>query len=161
MPVGMKDTDRYDSLLQYWCRPDLDWLLAKAQMMQESGGNPTIVNKYSGATGLMQFMKQTWREWWDGTPGIQAEPPAGSITDPECAIRRRCDYMRWLLTRHHGNMDEALAAYNWGTGNVRTCIAHYGSEWRLHLPKETADYVTRIKQRRIELEKYHGTHLST
>lgn len=152
--------DRYDSLLQYWCQPDLDWKLAKAQMLQESRAKAMAVSP-AGARGLFQFMLETWREWWDGTPGIQAEPPPGSIDNPELQIQRRCAYMRWLLSRHHGDIDEALAAYNWGTGRVRACIAHYGAEWRLHLPKETADYLRLIKEKRIALEKAHATTSTT
>lgn len=145
----MRFEERYDSLLIYYCQPDLDWRVAKAQMLQESRANPMAVSRV-GARGLFQFMRQTWREWWDGTPGIQQEPPIGSIENPELQIQRRCNYMRWLLRQHHGSLDEALAAYNWGTGNVRKAIVTHGMAWRTQLPRETTDYIEKIRRMRMQ-----------
>ena len=146
----MKAEDRYDSLLRYYAgRAGLDWRYAKAQMLQESAANPTAVSPV-GARGLFQFMRNTWREWWDGTPGIQAEPPAGSIDNPELQIQRRCDYMKWLLAELGGDLVRATAAYNWGIGNQRAGEQRYGALWLTHAPKETRDYVERIARRFAE-----------
>lgn len=143
----MNAEDRYDSLLRYYAeKAGLDWRYAKAQMLQESAANPTAVSPV-GARGLFQFLGRTWREWWDGTPGIQAEPPAGSIDNPELQIQRRCDYMRWLLRELGGDLVRATAAYNWGIGNLRVAERRYGPLWLTHAPKETRDYVARIERR--------------
>jgi len=47
-------------------------------------------------------------------------------------------YLKGLLDRYDGNVDLALAAYNWGMGNVE--------KHPDRLPRETRTYVSRIKQ---------------
>ena len=107
-------------------------------------------NKHSGATGLAQFMPKTWEEWKDSTPGIQATEGLGLIDwrDPEDAIRAQIAYMKWLLKAVGGDWDKALAAYNWGIGNIWrvTKIENSPYPWLEHTPKETQDYVARINR---------------
>ena len=43
-----------------------------------------------------------------------------------------------MLQRYDGNIDSALAAYNWGPGNV--------DKRPDRLPRETRDYQARVKQ---------------
>jgi hypothetical protein len=51
--------ERWRSLVQQYFPPDLvDQALAV--MYCESGGNPDAVNRYSGASGLFQFLRGTW-----------------------------------------------------------------------------------------------------
>lgn len=150
----MDKQDRYDSLFQYYAElKSLDWRLLKAQAKQESWFNPDVKNKYSGALGLAQFMRATWEEWRDGTPGIQATKILFSRRNPEHAIRAQAAYMKWLLSykskKYNVNglsMEEALWAYNWGIGNVLKFIrqrAIYYTE-EPYLPTETIDYSKRI-----------------
>lgn len=121
--------DRYDSLLQYWAAQfQLDWKMVKAQMLAESAADPRARSSV-GACGLMQFMPATWAEW-----GHQED-----VFNPEAAIRYGCAYMRWLLNQLD-DYERALAAYNWGIGNVKRA----GDMWRDTLPSETQAYIGRI-----------------
>jgi soluble lytic murein transglycosylase-like protein len=143
----MNPEDRYDSLFViYGDRFAVPWKLLKAQVKIESDFNPDAVNPKSGATGLAQFMPRTWEEWRDGTPGIEAIIEHLKLLDPrdpEDAIKAQAAYMDWLI-RHAGNGERALAAYNWGIGNLKKCIATHGDSWREHLPEETRDYITKV-----------------
>jgi soluble lytic murein transglycosylase-like protein len=47
-------------------------------------------------------------------------------------------FLKDLLHRYDGNVDSALAAYNWGPGNV--------DKRPELLPRETRDYLARVKQ---------------
>jgi soluble lytic murein transglycosylase-like protein len=94
------------------------------QAWQESRFNPSAVNAVSGAKGLMQFMDATANEW-----GVDVFDPASSA---EGAAR----YMAWLYKKL-GSWSLALAAYNWGIGNVMR-------KGMALAPKETRDYVAQI-----------------
>ena len=142
----MNSDDRYDSLLRYYAGlVEYDWLLLKAQIKAESNFNPHAVSRV-GARGLAQFVDATWREWEDGTPGIQPETQTYNPEDPEDCIRAQSHYMKWLLWYCGGDQQYALAAYNWGVGrihpflNVKTPFANAVSS----MPPETQDYVKRI-----------------
>lgn len=53
-------------------------------------------------------------------------------------------YMSQLWRLYKGDYAKALAAYNWGMGNLAKCIAKHGAAWREHLPAETQGYLKRI-----------------
>jgi soluble lytic murein transglycosylase-like protein len=133
----MKQEDRYDSLFIWYANENdiTDWKLLKAQVKAESAFDPLALSM-AGASGLAQFMPNTFREWSDKA-GIHMPNPY----NPEHAIACQSMYMRWLMDQFPGDIDKALAAYNFGIGNVK-----------LHrpYPKETTDYVARIKQYRSE-----------
>lgn len=147
----MRAEDRYDSLFAFYASlKGLDWLLLKSQAKQESAFNPDAVSPV-GAVGLFQFMPNTWKEWQDGTPGIQPVNFGAKLVDPrdpEDATQAACFYNRWLLDYLGGDSTKALAAYNWGPTNVRKAVAADGAAWGAHLPSETAEYVARIQSYR-------------
>jgi len=104
----------------------LAWLLWK-----ESRYLPAVINgtKRSsvGALGIAQFMPATARE--------QLGSEAAAL-DPARAIPGAARYLAWLY-KNTGSWTLALAAYNWGIGNVqRKGIAA--------APAETRDYFTTI-----------------
>lgn len=101
-------------------------LLLAALIRQESGFKATARNTASGAMGLGQFMPPTAREWFGTTW-------QNGVYDPDRAIPMTARYLAWLY-RRHGTWRLAVAAYNWGTGNV----AKLGLA---KAPKETRDYV--------------------
>lgn len=152
----MSFDDRYDSLFMiYGDRYHVPWKLLKAQVKQESNFNPDAVNPRTGATGLAQFMPRTWEEWRDGTPGIGPLIDKLKLLDPrdpEDAIEAQAAYMDWLI-KVAGTGEKALAAYNWGIGNLQRCIAEHGEAWRDHLPDETKDYIKKIQDRFAEYSK--------
>lgn len=92
---------------------------------QESRYNP-LAESPAGAVGLMQFMPATWREWGRG----------GSIYDPHAQIAAAGRYLRWLYDRTD-SWPLALAAYNWGIGNVTR-------KGMGEAPRETRLYVAQI-----------------
>jgi soluble lytic murein transglycosylase-like protein len=107
----------------------LAWLLWK-----ESRYNPAIISgarrSRVGAMGIAQFMPATARE----ELGSEA-----AALDPEVAIPGAARYLARLHAAT-GTWAEALAAYNWGIGNVR----RKGLD---AAPPETVDYYTTILNR--------------
>ena len=98
-----------------------------------------------GASGLWQFMpstgrlyglKQNW--WYDGRRDVVASTHA--------ALR----YLTKLMRDFDDDRLLAVAAYNWGEGNVRRAIARNRSRgkttdvWSLRLPRETRVHVSRL-----------------
>jgi len=130
-------TDRYDTLFREMADEfDLDWTYLKAQAVAESNLNPYAASRV-GAVGLTQFMPKTW-EWI-----------AGNDRSPFCpkhAIWAQAKYMRYLVDRV-GSVRKALAAYNWGEGNVRK----HTDDWEAAMPQETRDYVARIDRLRSRM----------
>lgn len=147
--------NKYDDLFKKYAKANnIDWLLLKAQVKAESNFNPNAKSPV-GALGLAQFMRATWEEWKDGTAGIQATKMLYDRTNPEHSIRAQSAYMAWLLKQAGGNIDVALAMYNWGIGNVKKIIKKTGSFENAFpfLPKETRDYVSRISRFYKEYKK--------
>lgn len=147
----MEKRDRWDSLLHYWASSAAKdsgsarelFIQAKAQMLQESAGNPKALSLV-GAMGLFQFMRSTWREWEDGRPGI-SQLLGLSAFDPDEAARVYFHYVAWLRQQLGDDLDTVLAAYNWGIGNVKRAKARRGAAWRELLPRETSDYIVRVR----------------
>lgn len=103
-----------------------------AQYTIESGrGKHNLSPK--GAMGPMQFMPDTWKEWGKGD--------VNNLADSQDAAKR---YDSFLLKRYSGDNRKALAAYNWGMGNVDKDIAANGDKWEQHAPKETQQYIGKI-----------------
>jgi soluble lytic murein transglycosylase-like protein len=107
--------------------------LVASMLRQESNGDPDAVSR-AGARGLMQLMPDTARD-------LGVDP-----TDPAQNVAGGARYMRQMLDRYGGDETVALAAYNWGPGNV--------DRWRRagadpeRLPAETRDYIARVQGRR-------------
>ncbi len=92
------------------------------------GANPGL--SAAGAGGDFQFMPGTAAQYgikdrWDFT-----QSAAGAAV-----------FLRDLLQHYRGDAQKALAAYNWGQGNLDADIAKNGANWRAGLPSETADYI--------------------
>lgn len=100
--------------------------LIKAVIKAESDFNPHAVS-HAGARGLMQLMPATARSL-----GVS------DSFDPEQNVMGGTRFLKDLLKRYDGNVDAALAAYNWGPGNV--------DKRPDHLPRETRTYLARVKQ---------------
>ena len=114
--------------------------LVKAIIQVESAGKPKAVTK-KGATGLMQLMPATARDL-----GVNPKDPQQNIEGGSRYIKDELD--RFIDTKL------ALAAYNWGRGNVRNALKKLRADDReetwenivkyLSVPKETRDYVKRV-----------------
>lgn len=79
--------------------------LVRAVLMAESGGDPAAVS-IAGAEGLMQLMP--------GTAAHCGIDPFEPVSNIDCGS----GYLKSLLTRYHGNVMLAVAAYNAGPGAV-------------------------------------------
>ncbi|EBR6902487.1 lytic transglycosylase domain-containing protein [Salmonella enterica] len=118
-------------------------------MMTESGGNPLAYN-VSGATGAFQFMPGTARDL-----GLRVDSQIDERLDPSKSRAAAFVYMRQLLRRYDGNVDNALRAYNWGMGNVDKWIAN-GSDIS-QLPKETREYTGKVYGNMGNARNYYAT----
>ncbi|EBR2686896.1 lytic transglycosylase domain-containing protein [Salmonella enterica] len=119
-----------------WLQPKLAQLeekynlppgLLRSVAVTESGGNQFAVSR-AGAMGLFQFMPQTAKEF--GLRGNDAFDPEKSA---DAAARKLGGLMRFF----HGDLAKALAAYNWGEGNVQR-------KGLSAAPEETRNYVPRV-----------------
>ena len=79
----------------------------------ESGFDNEAVSNV-GATGLMQIMPDTF-DWINMKLGEDND--YSMATDPETSIKYGCFFYGYL-TEKYGRVQEALAAYHAGTGNV-------------------------------------------
>ncbi len=119
-----------------WLQPKLSQLeekynlppgLLRSVAITESGGNQFAVS-HAGAMGLFQFMPQTAKEF--GLRGNDA-------FDPEKAADAAARKLGGLMRFFHGDLAKALAAYNWGEGNVQR-------KGLAAAPEETRNYVPRV-----------------
>lgn len=99
--------------------------LIRAVLMAESAGDPSAISS-AGAEGLMQLM-----------PGTAAGCGIDNPFDPQQNVSCGTSYLHGLLTRYHGDVTKAVAAYNAGPG----AVDRYGG-----VPPyaETQAYVARV-----------------
>jgi hypothetical protein len=104
----------------------------------ESAFNPQAVSS-ARASGMWQFMPRTGKDF-----DLKQNAFRDDRRDVLASTRAALDYLQKLYGMF-GDWHLALAAYNWGSGNVDKHLAK--NEGRLNkvgLPKETADYLTKI-----------------
>jgi membrane-bound lytic murein transglycosylase D len=108
----------------------------------ESGFQPQVLNAKSGAGGMWQFMPT-------GAYGLARNGYFDERFDPEKSSIAYARYMK-ILYNQFGDWYLAMAAYDWGPGNVQRAVQRtgYADFWELYrrnaLPKETRDYVPKI-----------------
>lgn len=105
--------------------------LAMAVASAESGFSQSAVSS-AGAIGVMQLMPGT-------AAGMGVNP-----NDVAQNIQGGVRYLAQMLATFGGDAAAALAAYNWGPGNVQNAQATYGSAWFSAIPSSVQAYVTRI-----------------
>lgn len=103
-----------------------NWLYALA--MVESSMNPMAVSE-KGAAGMFQFMPRTAPEY--GLVGTE-------VFDPYKSAQAAAKMSAGLLKKYHGDPQKALAAYNWGQGNVDL----FGLN---HRPNQTREHFRRFQ----------------
>jgi membrane-bound lytic murein transglycosylase D len=109
------------------------------QAVAESGFQPQSVNGRSGAGGMWQFMPY-------GVYGLNRNGWYDERFDPEKSTHAYARYMK-LLYSQLGDWYLAMAAYDWGPGNVQRAVERtgYADFWELYrrnaLPQETKNYV--------------------
>ena len=124
---NLQEETSYDAIVEEASRRfSVDPPLIRAVIEVESSGNPNAVSP-AGARGLMQLMPKT-----------AAELGVTNPFDPVENITAGTRYLRQLLDRYWGNVKLALAAYNWGMGNLEKRPEA--------MPQETRAYVTRVEK---------------
>jgi membrane-bound lytic murein transglycosylase D len=109
----------------------------------ESGFQPQVVNAHSGAGGMWQFMP------FQGAYGLTHNGYFDERFDPEKSSIAYAKYMKTLYNQF-GDWYLAMAAYNWGPGNVQRSVMRtgYADFWELYrrnvLPAATKNYVPGI-----------------
>ena len=116
-------------------RHGVDPALVCAVIEVESSFEPMATSE-KGAAGLMQITHHLWDEFSLENPW-----------EPRANIEVGTMYLARVLTRYHGKIDWALAAYNAGSGRVRGAGGP---------PSYTRDYILKVVRAR---EKWR-THLS-
>ncbi len=118
------DSSAYDHLIKEAAqRHQVPEGLIKAVIKAESNFNPRATSP-KGAMGLMQLM-----------PGTARDLGVRQAYNPGDNIDGGTRYLRDLLDRYGGNVPMALAAYNWGPGNL---------EKGRSLPRETRNYLETV-----------------
>jgi hypothetical protein len=122
LPATIAYNDAIDEAAHLY---NLDPNLIRAIIRAESAFNPFAVSR-AGAQGLMQLM-----------PAVAEELNVLDPFDPRQNIFGGARYLRWLLDRHDGNLDLAVASYNAGPG----AVARYNG-----IPpyRETRNYVKKV-----------------
>jgi membrane-bound lytic murein transglycosylase D len=142
MAASMKRSGRYKSMIER--------ILAKEGVPQdliylsvaESGFQPQAMNRGSGAGGMWQFMPF-------GNYGLARNGYFDERFDPEKSSIAYAKYMKTLYNQF-GDWYLAMAAYDWGPGNVQRVVSRtgYADYWELYrrggLPAETRAYVPQI-----------------
>jgi membrane-bound lytic murein transglycosylase D len=111
--------------------------------VMESGFQPQALNAKSGAGGMWQFMP------FASAYGLTRNGWVDERFDPEKSSLAYARYMKTLYDQF-GDWYLAMAAYNWGPGNVQRSVMRtgYADFWELYrrnvLPQQTKNYVPGI-----------------
>ena len=92
--------------------------------------------KYGTAKGEMQVLDGTNRY-----PGYGVKPAADDSPEERARVGR--DYLAAMVREYDGDVSKALAAYNWGPGNLDRAVKEHGPNWLQAAPQETRSYVER------------------
>lgn len=117
----MKFEDRFDSLIQYVCHehfPEVDWLVIKAQVAQESAFRTEAISPV-GCMGLMQISRALARERLVHPEYIWC--PDVNLTLGIKYLKEQYDHFP-EIPLHREKIRFALAAYNCGRAYVNAAL---------------------------------------
>jgi hypothetical protein len=107
--------------------------MIESQEMQFKDGHLQMSGKgpNGGAKGIFQLEDATAAQY-----GVNSADVTGNI-------KGGISYLADLSRKYNGNLEEVLAAYNWGEGRLDRAMKRYGYFDTSYLPPETRDYVRR------------------
>jgi membrane-bound lytic murein transglycosylase D len=143
MAASLKRVGKYKAMIQKDLQAqgvpqDLIYLA-----VAESGFQPQALNAGSGAGGMWQFMP------FAGAYGLTRNGWFDERFDPEKSSIAYAKYMKTLYDQF-GDWYLAMAAYNWGPGNIQRVVSRtgYADFWELYrrgaMPAQTRAYVPQI-----------------
>jgi hypothetical protein len=88
------------------------------------------------ALGQFQIKPSTAADPGFGLPSIDLE--TSSVMEQAQWVQ---NYLDKLISYYRGDKEKALAAYNYGLGNVNSVIEKHGDQWKTKVPKETREYI--------------------
>lgn len=90
-----------------------------------------LAESHVGALGLMQLLPSTGKEMAERI-GVEWRGP-DTLFDPIANVRLGTAYLRELADRYDGDVNVALAAYNWGPGRIDRRLARGSSVPRMYV----------------------------
>jgi membrane-bound lytic murein transglycosylase MltF len=107
---------------------------SQGQHLDAKGG---LLTSPKGAQGITQLLPATAKD-----PGYGIAPAKDTSESEYRRVGK--DYLKALVTEFNGDYEKALAAYNYGVGNVKKAITKNGDAWKDKLPAETQNYISKI-----------------
>ncbi|WP_250481902.1 transglycosylase SLT domain-containing protein [Caballeronia sp. NCTM5] len=112
--------------------------LDKVWEIESRRGDPKWMLSSAGAKGHFQFTDDTAAQYGVTNPYDLVQSATGAA-----------NYLRDLSAKYKGDLRKALAAYNWGPGNLDKDIARNGNAWEGFLPWETQNYLKKFDAAKI------------
>lgn len=139
-------------------RQGVDPVIVLSVIEQESSWNRMAHNRGSGCRGLMQLAPATAEDM--GVRGATQDPSL--LYNVNTNIRAGVRYINWIANSFfrmnldlsdvsrvpREKLNQVLASYNWGIGNVQRIVRRHGAAALERLaPAETRDYISEIPGR--------------
>lgn len=125
---------------------DLDFIINKLGPKESKEGHRDkagkLIKSYKAddkgefALGQFQIKPSTAKDPGFGLPSIDLE--TSTVMEQAQWVQ---NYLDKLVSYYRGDKEKALAAYNYGLGNVNSVIEKHGDQWKTKVPKETRDYI--------------------
>lgn len=128
-----------------------DGLLSQVWQKESSSALYPMKSSRAGAIGAFQFMPDTAKQY-----GINPRDPLQSANGA-------AQYLFDLEKKYGGDTNKALAAYNWGPGNLDSTLAAHPKDWKKYLPDETRNYIgggsnmVQAQSPGVRIELYNNT----
>lgn len=132
-PTGGKNAFDFSGVSKFYGLPASMW---QTSGMIESGLNPATPD--SVVKGVH------YQGMWQMGPAMQAQYGVKDPMDPKQEANAYGRAMDDYLSLYRGDLAKAVAAYDWGAGNLDKDVAAHGADWQKFAPAETQSYIKRM-----------------